>query len=1186
MYKTLTDLTIKRKRNREVGLWTVVLCFAWIFPLGCGDHAQKTSKDDKFADHVRTTEFQTPEEEMAGFKLPPGFEITLFASEPDITKPINMEFDDQGRLWVTQSSEYPIAAGPSTGKDRITILEDSDGDGKADVFTHFDDNLNIPIGIMPVSDGAVGFSIPNIYHLKDNDNDGKADEKEVLVGPFGFKDTHGMVNNFIRGYDGWIHACHGFTNISTIAGADGDSVTLVSGNTFRFRIDGSRVEQTTNGRINPFGSAIDERGYLYSVDCHSKPIFQLIPGGDYPQWGRKDPAIGYAPEMMSYELGSTALAGLVYYTDQQFPEAYRHSFFTGDVVTCRIDRNTVTYQGTTPIAKKEDPFLTSEDPWFRPVDIKTGPDGSLYVADFYNRIIGHYEVSLDHPGRDRLSGRIWKITYTGKDKGTLPVKNWAKADLNELIEGLNHPHLATRLKVADRLVEVFKDKAVQPVLERVSSAGSSPTEYIHGLWVLHRLHALPESIIDQALHHGRPIVRQHALRILAESEKLTDAQQRAVLAALADKDPFIQRTASEVLSRFPDIVHVDPLLTLYVDCPAEDSHLKYTALLAVRNNLRGTGVAEQASKMKWDEAKLATIATAMRDVPSQAAATFVLDYVLHHDIPHEALQKNLEFIGRYASAAQLSQIVPIITEKFANDKQTQLSLFLNIQEGVAQRGLAIHPRLKTWGSQLADYFLNDMTDGQDSWMSKPMESRPEDLSPWSTSDAFLTQVMPAFRIYLSERNGYKPRATLYTKPFTLPAEISMNVFDNDVHNTEEKAGTSKNTVRIRLAGNDQVIGEYRMKQDTKMEFDDLIKPATFDLKGHEGKMGYIEVVDSSETGSIGIGKLEPAVVEMPPYTPSDVDALRQNAAEIAGNFKIAGLKDRLVQIVKAPWVNPDTRLAAANALAGMSAKGDAELLGKIFVDKSEPALLRERLAAILGQLQQGQTHQYLQQGLEGSARPVQLAATTALAGSPRGIELLLQTIEGGKAAVDLLTEFRVKELLDANAQTDQQARIKSLLAKGEDEREARKELIEDRIAGFKETGKRLEKGRALFEANCVICHQIGGTGGMIGPQLNGIGNWGVRALSEKILDPNRNISESFRTYNIVLDNGKQQTGLYRRTEGEVMVFADISGKEFKIAKKDMGSYTPSPYTLMPDQFRHILSEEEFGALLEYLLSVK
>jgi len=1142
--------------------------------------------NDKFSDHVRTTDFQTPEEEMAGFKLPPGFEITLFASEPDITKPINMEFDDQGRLWVTQSSEYPIAAGTGAGEDRITILEDLDGDGRADAFTHFDDHLNIPIGIMPVSDGAVGFSIPSVYHFKDNDHDGKADEENVLLGPFGFKDTHGMVNNFFRGYDGWIHACHGFTNVSIVAGADGDSITLVSGNTFRFRPDGSRVEQTTNGRINPFGLAIDERGYLYSVDCHSKPIFQLIPGGDYPQWGRKDPAIGYAPEMMSYELGSTALAGLVYYTDRQFPDAYRGSFFTGDVVTCRIDRTTVTYQGTTPIAKKEEPFLTSEDPWFRPVDIKVGPDGSLYVADFYNRIIGHYEVALDHPGRDRLSGRIWKITYTGKDRGSVPVANWAKVDLGELIAGLDHPHLSTRLKVADRLVEVMGKKAVNPVLDQLSTAEVSPTAYIHGLWVLHRLDALPGRLINEALHHRESIVRQHALRILAELTTLTTEQERMVLEGLADEDPFIRRTASEVLSRHPDADHVDPLLTLYSATGDEDSHLKYTTLLAVRNNLRGRGVAEKVAGKKWEGEKLATLVTAMRDVPSEATATFVLDYVLHHDLPPEALQKNLEFIGRYARSEQLSQIVPIITEKFVNDKQVQLSLFLRIQEGVAQRGLTIPSALRSWGSQLAEHFLSNVTGGPDLWMNKPMESRPEDLSPWLMSDAFLTQVTPAFRIYLSERNGYKPRATLYTRPFVLPAEIRMNVFDNDVHNTEEKTGTSQNAVRIRLAEDNRIVEEYRMRQETQMEFSDLIKPVTFNLRSYEGEMGYIEVVDSSETGSIGIGKLEPAVIEMPPYTPSDLDALRQQAAEIAGTFNIVRLRGRLREIAAASWVNPDTRLAAANALAGMSEEGDADLLGNIFLNRDEPALLRERLAAVLGAFNEGKSLDYLLQGLAGSARPVQLAAVMALAGSPEGIERLLKAKEAESAAIDLLAEFKVRELLDANALPAQQTRLKQLLATGDDERTARKKLIEDRIAGFRETGQRKEKGRALFEANCAICHQIGGKGGMIGPQLDGIGNWGVRALTEKILDPNRNISESFRTYNIVMNDGKKQSGLYRRTEGEVMVFADITGKEFKVVKKDLKSHTPSPFTLMPDQFRHIFSEEEFGALLEYLLTVK
>lgn len=161
--------------------------FLFFLPPGCVDNkkakkslpaiAVNADLDEKFKEHVRTTEFKTPEEERLSFKLPPGFEVTLFASEPQITKPINMAFDEKGRLWVTQSSEYPMAAGPGTGTDRITILEDKDGDGKADRFTDFRNDLNIPIGIMPVKDGAIAYSIPNIYRFADNDHDGKAEKK-------------------------------------------------------------------------------------------------------------------------------------------------------------------------------------------------------------------------------------------------------------------------------------------------------------------------------------------------------------------------------------------------------------------------------------------------------------------------------------------------------------------------------------------------------------------------------------------------------------------------------------------------------------------------------------------------------------------------------------------------------------------------------------------------------------------------------------------------------------------------------------------------------------------------------------------------------------------------------------------------------------------------------------------------
>ena len=149
----------------------------------------------------------------------------LVASEPAIGKPINLNFDDRGRIWVTQSVEYPFPAPPGrTPRDVIKILERTHGDGVADRVTTFADGLNIPIGLLPITNGAIVYSIPNIYRVLDSDGDGRADKREVLYGIFGFADTHGMASSFTWGFDGWIYACHGFSNTSVIKGADGATV--------------------------------------------------------------------------------------------------------------------------------------------------------------------------------------------------------------------------------------------------------------------------------------------------------------------------------------------------------------------------------------------------------------------------------------------------------------------------------------------------------------------------------------------------------------------------------------------------------------------------------------------------------------------------------------------------------------------------------------------------------------------------------------------------------------------------------------------------------------------------------------------------------------------------------------------------------------------------------------------------
>ena len=1019
---------------KQTYLLSIIIFSVFLLSAGCNNSRDTKKKDtadstDKFADNIRKTEFQSPEEERRGFKLPPGFEITLFASEPDISKPINMEFDDRGRLWVTTTIEYPKPAAPGRGRDKIIILEDTDGDGKADKFIPFVDSLNIPIGITTINNGAIAYSIPNVYKFIDKNGDGKADETTKLLGPFEFLDTHGMVNNLVRGFDGWIYACHGFANTSTVAGADGDSIHMASGNTFRFREDGSRVEATTFGRVNPFGYAYDEWGYLYSLDCHTKPIYQLINGAQYPAQGVKEPSIGWAPFMMSYEFGSTANSGLVYYTGSQFPEAYYHNFYSGNVVTSRINRNTMSLHGSTPESKREEDFLLSADPWFRPVDIKTGPDGSMYVADFYNRIIGHYEVPKDHPQRDKTSGRIWKITYTGAGKKTQlsANKDWSKATLDELIKALNNPQLNSRMMIANCVVDIHGQKAVTPVQQMMAASINDNKSFIQGLWILDRLHALPNQLLEKALQHSDPMIQVHALRVLA-GQKIISAKHRSIaISALQNKNPHVQRMAITVLGHFPEFNQLQSLIAINMATDTLDTHMAYTSVLSIKDHLNNSAIMHQVTTYKWNEKQLGVLMNVLPVVPSKEAAFYALAYLENHNVSEKKLADNLEYIGRYISADKLNKLITVARKNAAGNLDIEYNFYDAIKQGMAQKGTSASSSLKDWGSSLAKEFLKNIHDS-------------------------------SFR--------------------------------------------------------------------------------------------------------------------------------QVRAAKIAADYKMLNFEPDLKTLLTTKSVSSKGRIAAAEALMAISPERNLPIVSGVFTDANEPVELREKLTSTMGSVQSPLAFAMYEKSLKGAPRTLQVNVSTILASSAEGINSLLRALKAGNIKSDIMEENSVKEQLIANIQPDQR-KLLGTLTEGKMGVENRKDLITARLQSYNPGAVNIDSGRHVFIKNCNICHSIGNAeGGNIGPKLSGIGTWGQVALTEKILNPNANISEAYRNYTIKLQDGKSLTGLYRRDEGQVSVFADLTGQEFSIPKVQIKEKIPSKYTLMPDNFRNTITKKDFDALIKYLLSIK
>lgn len=659
----------------------------------------------------------TPAEQLKAFKVPAGFAIQLVAAEPKIKKPINIAFDAQGRLWVTGSEEYPFAAPPGRpGKDTVKILSDFGPDGLAGKVTTYADGLNIPIGILPVPNGALVYSIPNLYMMPEKD--GVAAGKKVLYSEYGFKDTHGMTGEFVWGFDGWVYCCHGFANSSTLKGAGPDVLNMTSGNTYRIKLDGSKIQSFTRGQVNPFGMCIDPFGNLFTADCHTRPLYQLLKGAFYPSFGKAHDGLGFGPEMVTHDHGSTAISGIATAADDRFPAEFQDNFFVGNVITNRINRDRIDRHGSTLKGIAMPDLVECKDQWFRPVDIKLGPDGALYVADFYNRIIGHYEVDLKHPGRDREKGRIWRIVpldENGKPK-LHPVKNLETANSAELIEALGHPNLTVRLSATQMLVH-RADAAATPKLIETVKAGSA-FQKAHGLWVLARLGKLDDALLGQAVSDPSPLVRTHAQRIITEQDSWKGPQRTWAIEHLTDPSADVQRAAAQALGAHPSPLNLEALLALRRAAPQQDTHLVHVVRMALRDQFKDDATAKAILERPWNPAQTLDLADVSPGVHAPQAARFLAG-AFQKELGTGTLKNDyVQTIVRYGDEADRGAIVTMLRERLAKDPGEQAVLLKLMQQSLQERGQKLGPAEAKLAEEiipplLASKFVNKMQDAID-----------------------------------------------------------------------------------------------------------------------------------------------------------------------------------------------------------------------------------------------------------------------------------------------------------------------------------------------------------------------------------------------------------------------------------------------------------------------------------------
>lgn len=1161
-------MTVSLSKRRVLAVWLL-----WFLVVSA---TRSSAAADPFSSSIRPTQPLTPAEQLKKFHLPEGFEIQLVAAASDIQKPINLAFDARGRLWVSGSIEYPYAAKAGKGRDTIKVLEVTNGDGRADKITTFAEGLNIPIGLYPYRDGVIAYTIPDIVFLRDTDGDGKADKREVLYRNLGApRDVHGMQNAFRRGFDGWIYVCHGFANQSTIRGKDGSRVDLHSGNTYRIRPDGSRVEQFTWGQVNPFGMAIAENGDLFTADCHSHPLTLLLRGGYYSSFGKPHDGLGFVKPVMTHTHGSTAICGTAIPTGSSFPAPFRGSLFVGNVMTSRVHRDSLVYRGSTVEANEEADFLTCDDPWFRPVDIRFGPDGALYIADFYNRIIGHYEVPLDHPGRDRTRGRIWRVTYNGKQADGKKSKtfNLADAGVDRLIAALADGNLTVRMLATDQLSDRIGNPAIGPLTAALANT-SVPTVKLHALWVLHRLKALQPDQVAAAAKDGNPLLRVHAMRMLAESGNWSPAFRELAENGLVDRVPLVRRAAADALGQHADVASIRPLLNA-MPAAEHDAHLLHTLRIALRNQLRAPGAFAHLRGSEISEPHRQSIADVAVAVPSDAAGAFLVDYLKQSKVEASSLRAFLSHAAKHLPKSRIDALVRIARGKVGNDVDLQLALLLDLQRGMQHRGDKQTKSVREWAASLAAGLLDSIDPASKSWGSTTPQN------PWGLERRNSADGQRGTLFLSSLPGGERKTGVLRSKPFTIPPRLRFYICGH--LGFPNQPASAANFAQLRLAESGKVVAKQFAPRN------DLAQRVEWRLDDHAGKTGYLEVVDGMSIRAyawVAVSRFDPPVLSVPKLSPRQVARRQTAAATIARQFQLRQFAPALRELLTSAQVDWSTRAAAAEALVEFRPNPAAAALARLIAEDSIAATRRTAICRYVARPRPEQAGKLLSEFMRVLPTRLQAQLASRLAATRAGGDLLLGLVEKGHASGRLLQDVAIQQKLLAAKPANVSARIKQLTASLPPIERKVRELIAARLEGFRKAPSSPARGGRVFAKNCAVCHQVLGKGTLIGPQLDGIGNRGLERVLEDVLDPNRNVDANFHTTVYALASGKIVVGQFRRREGNSDIVVDSKGKEIVIPRAEIEERKRTKTSIMPANVASQLKPNDFYDLVAYLLSLK
>ena len=1119
----------------------------------------------------------------------PEFEVSLFASEPEVVKPIWLAWDERGRLWIAETVDYPNELkAEGEGRDRLKICEDTNGDGRADKFTVFADQLSIPTGFVFANGGVIVIHSGKTEFFKDTNGDDKSDERRVLFSGWGMNDTHATASNLRYGFDNWIWGTVGYSGFSGTVG--GKQVRFGQG-IFRFKPDGSVLEFVRSSNNNTWGLGISEDNIIFGSTANGNAsMYMPIPNRYYEAvngWSasrletiadsQRFYPLTEQVRQVDFHGRYTAGAGSAIYTARNFPPVYWNRVqFVAEPTGHLLGKFHLEARGTDFIAHNGRNFAASDDEWTSPVVAEVGPDGALWVSDWYNYVIQHNPTprgfrtgkgaAYETPLRDKIHGRIYRIAHNKSKPSQSPTLD--KAAPPQMVAALKSDNMLWRMH-AQRLLVTRGNKDVVPALlelirnTSVDEIGLNPAA-VHALWTAHGLGALDGS--DQratdtaitALRHPSAAVRRAALDVLPRNEAALSAVLESKL--LDDADPHVRKTALLACSELPpsDAAAAAVLAMLQEPRNAEDRWIPEAATSAAAQNDGGFLKAALASF------KPATSATT--DQPSAANL-----------IPNSSFEELTD--GRpngwrattHSGRGELtvadigrtgSRSVKISSEQ-GGDVSWAVRVPVKPRTDYRLTGWIKTEKAQKLGRANGAMFnIHELQD--------PVRGGTKALS----GDNDWTQVQLNF-------NSGQMREVTINCLFGGWGRATGTAWFDDVELTaapgSELPGEIGRIVRI-------VTTHYAQRGPVES-----IVPTLAALKGASPSL-VVAILDGLVTGwpedkspSLDPARkqtLEALMQSLPESARDRLLALAQKwgQPELFGT-SITSILDSLNKQITDASLADTQRTAAAKRLVGLQDKPEViETVLKQVTLLAPPALAGGFINA-LGESRNNRTGQMITEHWTKFTPAVRRNAITVLMRRPEWSMALLEAVQRERIhKTDLAPEHWSQLRQNPNRAVARRAERLAEINTGISS--DREEVVKKLLPLAKEKGD-LARGKEVFTASCAVCHVFDGQGGKVGPDLTGINSRDRADILLEILDPNRSVEANYRLWNVTTKDGETFSGrLEAETQTSVEILDTIAQKHV-VQRKDIASLEVSQISIMPTGFES-LPPDDLKSLIEYL----